>query len=194
MTPQIALTLAALIALMIGVACKFRIGRVYTQIETPLFKGKSFILFTKTWKAAAVALAAVAVMGALATGHIGLGGVLSGVGLFGLVTQNFLWPATGAASPTAAQVIDQDSVAVDIVTDGTATTFTVTHNMNISAADITSGFPHITFEPNSPTGIPATLLILITRPIASGNAVVITFAAVAATFRMVIERPHSIGR
>lgn len=198
MTPQIAITLVALIALMIGASFKFNIGRVYTQIETPWVKGKRFIVFTKTWKAAAVAACACAVMAGMATGHIGLSGALAGLGLFGAVTQNFLWPATGATSPTAAAYTGSggpaDTAIVDLVTDGVATTFTVTHNMNISAADITSGFPHITFEPNSPTGIPATLLILITRPIASGNAVVLTFAAVAATFRMVIKRPHSIGR
>jgi hypothetical protein len=85
-------------------------------------------------------------------------------------------------------------VNVDIVTDGVATTFTVTHNLNISAADIAAGFPDILIENNSPTGIPATLLPLITRPIASGNAVVLTFAGVAATFRLKIKRPYSQGR
>lgn len=108
--------------------------------------------------------------------------------------QNYLNPATGAASPTAAQVQNQDSVVVDCTTDGVITTFTLTHNLGVSAADITLGYPECTWEPNSPTGIPATLLITITRPIASGNAVVFTCAAVAATFRMRIKRPHSIGR
>ena len=83
---------------------------------------------------------------------------------------------------------------VDCTTDGVITTFTLTHNLNISAADITNGFPDILIEPNSPTGIPATLLILITRPIASGNAVIFTCAAVAATFRVKIKRPFSEGR
>lgn len=108
--------------------------------------------------------------------------------------QNYLWPATGAVSPTAAQVQNQDSVVVDCTTDGVITTFTLTHNLAVSAADITSGFPDIIIEPNSPTGIPATLLILVTRPIASGNAIIFTCAAIAATFRVKIKRPHTIGR
>jgi hypothetical protein len=195
MTPQIATLLVALIALMIGVAFKFRINPRYTQIETPCFRGKSLVLLTHTWKAALTAAAAIALMTfGIGHGH-SLIALVTGSGLlFGAVTQNFLWPATGAASPTAAQVANQDSVTADIVTDGVATTFTVTHNLGISAADITAGYPIVIFEPNSPTGIPATLLILITRPIASGNAVVLTFAAVAATFRIRILRPHSIGR
>jgi hypothetical protein len=108
-------------------------------------------------------------------------------------TINFLNPATGAVTPTAAQVANQDSVIVDITTDGVTVTQTITHNLNISAADIALGYPDITIEPNSPTGIPATLLILITRAV-TANAVVLTFAAVAATFRLKIKRPHSIGR
>jgi hypothetical protein len=195
-------TLVALIALLIGAICKFNIGLNWSQIELPLGKNRRLILFTRTWLAGVGAIAAAALFLCAATWHPDArhlaGALLSSGLLFGAVTQNFLWPATGATSPTAAAYNlsggPADTAIVDLVTDGVATTFTVTHNMGISTADITAGFPHITFEPNSPTGIPATLLILITRPIASGNAVVLTFAAVAATFRMVIKRPNSIGR
>jgi hypothetical protein len=111
----------------------------------------------------------------------------------GLNTLNWLWPATGAVTPTAAQVANQDSVIVDVTTDGVLTTQTFTHNLNISAADITAGWPDITWEAGGATGIPATLLLLITRPV-TANAVILTFAAVVATFRLKIKRPHSIGR
>jgi hypothetical protein len=121
----------------------------------------------------------------------------SGV-LFGAVTFNWLSPATGAATPTASSYGaaggPADSATVDVTTDGVATTFTVTHNLGISAADITAGYPIIIVEPNSATGIPATLLLIITRPIASGNAVIFTCAAIAATFRVRILRPFSMGR
>lgn len=113
--------------------------------------------------------------------------------LFGLVTLNWLWPATGAVTPPAGTGNNQDSATVDVTTDGTATTVTLTHNLNISAADITAGWPDINIESNGPTGIPATVLIDITRPV-SANAVVLTFAAVVATFRVKIKRPHTIGR
>jgi len=108
-------------------------------------------------------------------------------------TINWLSPATGAVTPTAAQVANQNSVVVDVTTDGVTVTQTLTHNMGIPAADITAGFPEITFESNSPTGLPATLLPVITRPV-TANAVVLTFAAIAATFRVRIRRPHSTAQ
>lgn len=207
MTPQIAITLVALIALMIGVAFKFKfyvVSPKWIQFDISIPKGSRMILLTRTWVAAwagagAIALALTA---ALSIGHfdpLHLAGMLGSSGiLFGSVTFNWLWPATGGTTPTAAAYGvaggPADQATVDVTTDGVATTFTVTHNLNISAADITNGFPIIIIEPNSATGIPATLLLVITRPIASGNAVIFTCAAIAATFRVRIQRPHTIGR
>lgn len=204
MTPQIATLLVALIALMIGVAFKFRVNPRYTQIDIPMFRGKQLIVYTKTWKAAFTAAAgfALLIFALVSIGHMDahhMAGLLSGTSfMVGAVTFNWLWPATGAVTPTAAAYGlpggPADQATVDVTTDGVATTFTVTHNLNISAADITAGFPIIIIEPNSATGIPATLLLIVTRPIASGNAVIFTCAAIAATFRVRIQRPHSIGR
>jgi hypothetical protein len=199
MNLTIACTLVALISL-IGAALKFTINRINwrgIQFSFRLRRGGKLTLYTNTWVAGATAavfmLLAYAGLSITAE-HVNLAWLLgtSGV-LFGANTINWLWPATGAAGPTAAQVQNQDSVTVDVTTDGVTTTQTLTHNLNISAADIANGFPHILIEPNSATGIPATLLILITRPV-TANAVVLTYAAVAATFRVSIFRPHTLGR
>ena len=199
MNLQIALTLVALIGL-IGVAFKFNINRISwrgVQFSVRLRQGGRLTLYTNTWVAAASVLG---VMGlgyaglSLVAQHISLAWLMGGSGmLFGANTINWLWPATGATGPTAAQVENQDSVIIDLTTDGTTTTQTFTHNLNISAADITAGWPIITIVPNAATGIPATLLILVTRPV-TANAVIITYAAVAATFRVIIQRPFSMGR
>ena len=190
--------LAAFIVL-IGAALHFRILRFHatkhlTQLHIRSRSGVTRTLFTRTWLAALGFAGLVAIVPLLAIGANHLSLLLTTGLLFGAFVQNYLNPATGAASPTAAQVFNQDSVVVDCTTDGVITTFTLTHNLNVSAADIALGYPEVFIEPNSPTGIPATLLILITRPIASGNAVVFTCAAVAATFRVRIKRPHTIGR
>jgi hypothetical protein len=192
MTPQIATLLVALIALMIGAA--FKLKRIQFALPIDL-KGGKLNVFMSTW--AAMGLIGMATAGTIALAHMGLHNLAQVLGASGLmlgtVTINWLWPATGATGPTAAQVANQDSVAVDITTDGTATTTTLTHNLNISPADIANGFPHIIIESNSASGIPATLLIIITRPV-TANAVILTYAAVVGTFRVKILRPHSIGR
>ena len=170
---------------------KFHATKELTQLSVRNFQGVTATFFAKTWLAALAGVAFAIAVPKLVT-H--LGALLTTGVMIGLFAQNYLWPATGAASPTAAQVANQDSVVVDCTTDGVITTFTLTHNLNISAADILAGWPDILIENNSPTGIPATLLIMITRPIASGNAVIFTCAAIAATFRVKIKRPHTIGR
>jgi hypothetical protein len=199
MTPQLAITLVALIALMIGAAFKTRfnlVSRRWTQLDFSIGR-KRYFLLAKTWVAGLVA--ASAAVAAFSIFHHDLVALIGSSGImFGAVTFNWLWPATGAVTPTAAAYGQPggpaDQATVDVTTDGVATTFTVTHNLNISAADITAGFPIIIIEPNSATGIPATLLLVITRPIASGNAVIFTCAAIAATFRVRIQRPYSVGR
>lgn len=199
MTPQIATVLVALIALMIGVAFKFNINRNWTQIGVPFGAGRRLTLFTRTWIAGISAAGAFVALGAglVSIGHLvdlhHIAGLLGASGvLFGTVGLNWLWPATGATGPTAAQVENQDSVAVDVTTDGTATTTTLTHNLNISAADLAFGFPDVIITPNGASGIPATLLIV--QSTTSANAVVLTFAAVVGTFRVKIKRPFSMGR
>jgi hypothetical protein len=201
MTPSIAIGFLAVLIVLIGAAfclnfIRLRPGSKFTQISVRATSGKTLTLFARNW------IAALSV-GALAGSIIAGASILAraphllavlGAGLaFGAVTINWTWPATGTTGPTAAQVGNQDSVKATVTTDGAATTFTLTHNLNISAADIANGFPDIGIEPYGATGIPATLLLLITAPV-TANAVVFTCAAVVGTFRVKISRPYSQGR
>ena len=63
---------------------------------------------------------------------------------------NFLSPATGAVDPTAAQVAQISTVTVDSTIDGTGTTQVINHNLGLSAADVTAGYPDVEL---TPTGV-----------------------------------------
>lgn len=104
-------------------------------------------------------------------------------------TINWLNPATGAVSPTAAQVAAQNEVIVDLTTDGALTSQVLTHNMGISAADIALGRPNISVQPSS--ALANTTLAYFVSAIAA-NTITLTFAAVAATIRVKISRPHTL--
>jgi hypothetical protein len=198
MNLAIAITLAALIAL-IGVANpKFKGNLTWTNVSFN-FRKRRFVFLTRSWipmipAAAAVALAAFAVSDFGAHHLLGLLGLGTSGVLFGVNTLNWQWPNTGATGPTAAQVANQDSVVVNVTTDGTLTSQVLTHNLNISAADITNGWPDVFITPINASGIPATLLIVLNQAATTANAITLTFAAVVGTFRVKIARPHSIGR
>ena len=71
------------------------------------------------------------------------------------ITLSYLWPVTGATAPAATQnppQIPQSSVkfnevAVNMVGDGSAVSVTVTHNLQLTAAELGAGFPEVRFEP-----------------------------------------------
>jgi hypothetical protein len=94
------------------------------------------------------ALAIVAAFALVVTGHASpsLASVLAGLGsiLVGANTIAYEWPsATGATPPTAPVMSKHQQMSAIVTGDGAATTFTITHNMNISAADLTAGFPEV---------------------------------------------------
>ena len=105
----------------------------------------------------------------------------------------WLDPATGAVDPTAAQVAQQSTVTADVTIDGTGTTFTVTHNMALSAADLLLGFPTIVIIPTSVHATDGTGAARIGTILT--NSFVITFiTGVAQTLRLIISRPHTLTR
>jgi hypothetical protein len=64
--------------------------------------------------------------------------------VFGANTIAYEWPsATGATPPTGPVMSEHQQMSAIVTGDGAATTFTITHNMNISAADLTAGFPEV---------------------------------------------------
>jgi hypothetical protein len=108
-------------------------------------------------------------------------------------TLNWTWPATAAVDPTAAQVVNQNSVAVVVTLDGTGTTITLNHNLGISAADLLLGFPTVVITPAGLTAANGTSAARVTS--VTANTVVLTFiTAVAAVYNIVIERPHTLKR
>lgn len=110
-------------------------------------------------------------------------------------TINFLNPATGAVSPTAAQVAAQNEVIVDVTTDGVTVTQTITHNLGISAADLALGYPHVLYEPESLHAFDTLQLFMNpATPAKTANTVILTFSAVAARFLLTISRPHTLIR
>jgi len=61
---------------------------------------------------------------------------------------NYLWPVLGSTPPTAAQSSVVNSVRATITpTQTNSPTQAITHNLGISAADISSGFEDVGIEP-----------------------------------------------
>lgn len=107
----------------------------------------------------------------------------------------FLNPATGAVPPTAAQVAAQSEVVCTLTTDGTLTTQTITHNMNISAADLALGYPHVLIEPGNAASFGTFLPVINnTGTGKTANTVVLTNAAVVGIVTITISRPHTLIR
>lgn len=100
-------------------------------------------------------------------------------------------PVSGATAPTALQAKNKNFCNAVVTGDAAAVTFTITHNWNLSAADLAAGFPVWHFQPLSNAAYAA-------NPFpASQTANSITFTCVAFTGAIVgmkIERPFSMAK
>lgn len=111
------------------------------------------------------------------------------------VTVTYEYPVAGTTAPTAAQVASLVSANV-IATADADTTAVITHNLGLSAAELSAGFPLVDVTPLlaaaytsqwAVTGAMANAVTLTKGTGAgSGNA--------AAQIRVQISRPHSIFR
>lgn len=100
------------------------------------------------------------------------------------------YPVAGAVAPTAAQMRTHQQMTAIITGDGSATTFTVTHNFGVAAGDL-GQFPEVEFEPILAAGITAAPLVT-TK---TANTVVFTCVAfTGAGLRVRIKRPWSPTR
>lgn len=81
-----------------------------------------------------------------------------------------------------------DTVQGTILTDGSATSITVTHGLNVSDQDRSWGFPEVYIEPL--TRLPTNLFV----SFKNASAVEFTFSAEVTLFRFRIKRPHHVGR
>jgi hypothetical protein len=106
-------------------------------------------------------------------------------------TVAYEFPVAGATAPTAAQSKNKNTLAAVVTGDGASTSIVVTHNWNISAADLTAGFPVPTVQALSNAGFAANVFV------ASQTANAITFTCVAFTGALVrirLTRPFSMTR
>lgn len=100
------------------------------------------------------------------------------------VTVTYEYP-TNVAPPTG---LISDKVSGTILTDGSATSITVTHNLGVSNQDRSFGLPEVYIEPL--TRLPTNYFV----SYKDAAAVQFTFSAEVTLFRFNIKRPHSIGR
>lgn len=106
---------------------------------------------------------------------------------------SWLNPATAAVDPTAAQVAQLSTVTADLTIDGTGTTFTINHNLALSAADLAAGWPTVQLLAESLHASDGTGAARVTS--FTTNTVVVTFiTGVAQTLRVTIARPHTLTR
>lgn len=97
------------------------------------------------------------------------------------------YPVVGATAPTAAQMRTHQQMTAVVTGDGSATTFTITHNMNIPAAQL-SAMPEVDFEPILAAGITAAPIVT-TK---TANTVVCTVTGfTGAGLRVRVKRPWS---
>jgi hypothetical protein len=101
------------------------------------------------------------------------------------------YPTSGATAPTAATMRSHQQMSAAVTGDGSSTSLAITHNWNLSAAQIADQFPWYMVEPisggnppglecnNSPTGRAAnTITFTLTAP-------------TSAVFRVRLFRPWS---
>ena len=113
------------------------------------------------------------------------------------VTVTYEWPVAGGTAPTALQANDKVVASVAATADGDILA-DIDHNMGISAADLTAGFPEVLVEMLLPEGWVSTPHTLAAGKLTNSLAVTMSNAGGSGTagdqFRVTISRPHTIGR
>jgi hypothetical protein len=119
--------------------------------------------------------------------------LLMGIGSMavGLNTVAYEYPVSGATAPTASQARIHQSMSAIVTGDGSATTFVITHNWGLSAADLTNGFPWVQLEVLITAGYTAAALVTTKAT----NSVTFTCTGfTGAGLRVRLERPYSMLR
>jgi hypothetical protein len=108
--------------------------------------------------------------------------------LVGVNSVAYEYPISGATAPTAAQIFKHQSMSAIVTGDGSATTFTITHNWNLSTAQLNNGWPWVQLEVILAAGNTAAAVIT------SKTANTVVFSCTAFTgagLRVRLERPFS---
>ena len=112
-------------------------------------------------------------------------------------TVNYKYPVSGTTPPTFIQALPANTIQAEVVFGDADTTATITHNWQVSAADLAAYFPTVSFVPNgSGTGglVLATIIAALTNSIAVTLTKASTAAGSAVTLVVTLTRPHSIVR
>lgn len=113
------------------------------------------------------------------------------------VTIGYLSPVTGASAPTAAQAKAQRVKASVIASADGDTDAVITHNLGLSAAELTAGSPDILLEPGIAEPAACRLsnwmvtafdanTCTVTKTTAGGSG------AAGIQLKVIIQRPHSL--
>jgi len=113
------------------------------------------------------------------------------------VTVTYTYPVAGATAPTAAEMLNANTVRAGIIAtaDGDVAA-TVTHNMNISVADLAAGQPEVILTPTLSQALTALSGWTVTTK--TTNAITLTKLGSTGSgnagnqLDVVIRRPHSI--
>ena len=113
------------------------------------------------------------------------------------VTVTYQYPVQGTTAPTAAQTLNKNTVRATVIATADAdTTATITHNLGLTAAQLTEGAPEVTLCPILSQALTAlsgwvcsakaanTVTLTKLTSTGSGNA--------RAQLAVVVKRPHTI--
>lgn len=146
----------------------------------------------------ALAIAALVIVVYKPSGHdLAMALTASGFMLFGAVTVTYKNVGSGTTPPTAIQATRVNSVVATIAASADADAAAViTHNLNLSAADIAAGWPTVLFEPLSVQFQTSNWSVASHDPnylgLVKNNAA--GGGAAAAQLKVTVARPHTIVR
>lgn len=107
-------------------------------------------------------------------------------------TINYENPSAGGATPPTAQVMRAHQQMSAIITgDGSAVTTVIVHNMNISAADLTLGYPEVETEILLAAGNTAAAIVTTKT---ANNVTITNTGFTGAGLRIRVKRPFSPTR
>lgn len=98
----------------------------------------------------------------------------------------------GATAPTPTEAARVSEVAAVYTGDGESTSFTLTHNLEVSATDLGNGLPEVEFEPL--TAAFWTEEPVITSKTENTVVLAVTGASSAAFVRVRVKRPSTLVR
>lgn len=102
-------------------------------------------------------------------------------------------PATGTVEPTVIQALSYNTLVAEVVLADADTTAVITHNWQMSSADLALYFPTVSMYANGQGTAAGTVIATLTNSVAV-TLTKSTAAGSAVTLVVILQRPHSIVR